>query len=151
VKPKKRVGNATARRAAQILVDKNVGFFIPTGKQRKNLVVAFVKRDKIVYGRAFDIVRLSAAVNLDNLAEVESKLDHVQLLEIKSTNKKNIAPDFKKHFFGVSAAEILVAQSLKKQFMFAFVNTLTGAHIEVDVAGMFARAKGIYPTWSIMF
>jgi hypothetical protein len=80
---KRRVGNQTARKAAQILVEKNEGFFIPTAKQKKNLVVAFVKQDMIVYGKAFDIVRLSSPVNLDDLSEVESKLDEIQLIEIK--------------------------------------------------------------------
>lgn len=143
-------GNATARLAAQILVEKNEGFFIPTAKQKKNLVVAFVKQDMIVYGKAFDIVRLSSAVNLDDLSEVESKLDQIQLIEIKSTNKQGIGPDFKKYFFGLTGAEVLVAQSLKKQFKFALVNTLTKAHIELELAEMFGRAKGIYPTWSIL-
>jgi hypothetical protein len=147
---KKRVGNQTARKAAQILVEKNAGFFIPTAKQKKNLVIAFVKQDMIVYGKAFDIVRLSSPVNLDDLSEVESKLDKIQLIEIKSTNKLGIGLDFKKYFFGLTGAEVLVAQSLKKQFKFVLVNTLTNAHIELDLAEMFGRAKGIYPTWSIL-
>jgi hypothetical protein len=151
VTTKKRVGNATARLAAQILVDKNQGFVIPTGKQKKNVVVAFVKKDRIVYGRAFDIVKLLKPVDLDDLADIEKKLESIQLYEIKSTNKKGIGPDFNKYFFGLTAAEVLVAQSLKKQFKFAFVNSLTGVHIELDLAEMFGRAKGIYPTWSILF
>ena len=148
---KRRVGNQTARKAAQILVEKKEGFVIPTGFQKKNLVVAFVKRDMIVYGKAFDIVKLSSPVNLDDLSEVETKLDQVQLIEIKSTNKSTVAPDFQKYFFGLTGAEVLVAQSLKKQFKFALVNTLTKTNIELDLAEMFGRAKGIYPTWSILF
>jgi len=53
----------------------------------------------------------------------------------------------------VETAEICEAlgiKSLKKQFKFALVNTLTNAHIELDLAEMFGRAKGIYPTWSIL-
>jgi hypothetical protein len=87
-----RQGNATARRAAQILVEKNQGFSIPTPQQKKNLVIAFVKSDRIVYGRAFDIVKLLKPVNLDELAEVEASLENIQLFEIKSTNKQNIGP-----------------------------------------------------------
>jgi hypothetical protein len=146
-----REGNTTARRAAQILTEKNQGFIIPTGSQKKNLVVAFVKRDMIVYGKAFDIVKLSSSVNLDDLADVEAKLDRIQLFEIKSTNKVGIGADFKKYFFGLTAAEVLVAQSLKKQFRFAFVNILTGVHLELELSQLFSKAKGIYPTWSIMF
>ena len=144
------MGNQTARKAAQILVEKNLGFIIPAAQQKRNLVLAFVKRDMIVYGRAFDIVKVSAPVNLDDPADVEAKLDQIQLVEIKSTNKATVAPDFQKYFFGLTGAEVLVAQSLKKHFKFAFVNTLTNTHIELDLAEMFGRAKGIYPTWSIL-
>ncbi len=147
---KKRVGNLTARLAAQILVEKDPQFVIPTSTQKKNLVVAYVKRDMIVYGKAFDIVKLLKPIDLNQLADVEEKLDDIVIYEIKSTNKVGIGPDFKKYFFGLTAAEVLVAQSLKKRFRFALVNTLTKAHIELDLAEMFGRAKGIYPTWSIL-
>jgi hypothetical protein len=46
---------------------------------------------------------------------------------------------------------VLVAQSLKKQFRFVFVNTATGEHLEMNLQEIFARARGIYPTWSISF
>ena len=78
---KKRVGNATARRAAQILVEKQLGFTLPTPKQKKNIVVAFVKRDMIVYGRAFDIIKLLAPVDLDDLSDVEAKINKIQLYD----------------------------------------------------------------------
>jgi dienelactone hydrolase len=75
--------NTTARRAAEILVQKDLGYVIPTGKQKKNLAVAFVKRDMIVYGKAFDIVRLSVPVDLDHIEEIERHLENVTLYEIK--------------------------------------------------------------------
>ena len=34
---------------------------------------------------------------------------------------------------------------------FEFVNTTTGDFLELDLVGIFARARGIYPTWSISF
>jgi hypothetical protein len=55
------------------------------------------------------------------------------------------------YFFALTAAEVLVAQSLKSQFRFIFVNTVTGAHIELMLSEVFARDRGIYPTWSISF
>ena len=147
---KKRVGNATARHAAQILVGKQLGFVLPTPKQRKNIVVAFVKKDMIVYGRAFDIVKLLAPVDLDDLSEVESKISKIQLFEIKSTNKDKISVTFRRYFFSLAAAEVLVAQSLKQQFKFALVNTLTKHLLELNLNELFGRAKGIYPGWSIL-
>ena|SRR5437773_729029 len=140
----------TAKKAAAILVAKNLGFIVPTAKQRLNLLVAFAKKGKVVYGKAFDVVKLSSAVNLDDLSEVERELPNITVFEIKSSRKK-LRPDFGGFFFGLTGAEVLVAQSLKKQFKFAFVSTETGDHLEMTISEMFARAKGIYPTWSICF
>jgi hypothetical protein len=52
-------GSKTASKAAKLLADKGVGYVVPTAKQKKNLVVACVKQEKIVYGKAFDVVRLT--------------------------------------------------------------------------------------------
>jgi len=94
----KNSGNTTAQRAGNILVAKGLEFVLPTGKQKKNLVVAFAKRDKIVYGKAFDIIKLSGRVDLDSLEKIESKLDRITLYEIKST-ARDLEPDFKGYIF----------------------------------------------------
>lgn len=143
-------GSATAGKAALLLVSQELGYLIPTAKQKKNLVVAFAKKDKIVYGKAFDVVRLSEPVDLDSLEEVEAGLPKIIVCEIKST-KKDVAADFRGYFFALTAAEVLVAQSLKEQFRFIFVNTVSGAHLELRLNEIFAKARGIYPTWSISF
>src|SRR5437762_5223809 len=91
-------GNTTARKAAQILVAKNIGYTIPTARQKKNLVIAFAKQDMIVYGKAFDILHLKERINLDSLEDVESHLDG------KSTNQK-FEDDFRGYFFALTAAE----------------------------------------------
>ncbi len=63
-------GQKTAKKAAAILVAKNLGFIVPTAGQKLNLLIAFAKKGKVVYGKAFDIVRLSGAVMLDDLADL---------------------------------------------------------------------------------
>src|SRR6266851_6257439 len=88
-------GHKTAKKAATMLAAK--GFIVPTGKQRQNLLVAFAKRGKVVYGRAFDVVKLSSPVDLDNLAEVEKHLEQIRVFEVKSTRKK-LRPDFSGYF-----------------------------------------------------
>ena len=143
-------GQKTAKAAAALLVAKKAGFIVPTGKQRQNLLVAFAKRGKVAYGKAFDVVKLYGPVNLDDLAETERHIEQVTVFEIKSTRKK-LRSDFSGYFFALTAAEVLVAQSLKKQFGFVLVNTETGKHLEMSLSEIFARAKGIYPTWSICF
>jgi len=143
-------GSKTASKAAKLLADKGVGYVVPTAKQKKNLVVACVKQEKIVYGKAFDVVRLTGKVDSDSLEDVEAKLAQILFCEIKST-KQDFDDEFRGYFFGISAAEDLVAQNLKEQFRFIFVNTITGAHLELKLNEVFARARGIYPTWSISF
>src|SRR5437667_11143307 len=107
-------GQSTAKKAAALLVAKNIGFAIPTAKQRQNLLVAFAKKGKVVYGRAFDIVKLSAPVNLDDLPDIERQLSHLTVLEIKSSRKK-LGSEFGGFFFSLTGAEVLVAQSLRQQ------------------------------------
>jgi hypothetical protein len=143
-------GSATAGKAALLLASKGLGYLVPTLRQKKNIVVAFAKRDMIVYGKAFDVIRLTEPVNLDSVNEVETHLSKLLLCEIKST-KKDVATDFRGYFFGLTAAEVLVAQNLKAQFRFIFVNTVSGAHLELQLNEIFAKARGIYPTWSISF
>ena len=140
----------TAKMAAELLAAKKVGFTIPTAKHKQNLLVAFAKKGKVVYGKAFDVVKLSGRVDLNDLADVENNLEKITIYEIKSTRKK-LEPNFAKYFFALTGAEVLVAQSLRKQFKFVFVNTLTGNYIELSLPEIFSKAKGIYPTWSISF
>lgn len=140
----------TAGRAAQQLVKKKRGFRIPTALEKRNLLVAFAERNLVVYGKAFDAVRLSKHVDLTDLSAVRTYLDAITVYEIKSTNRK-LPPTFKGYFFALTGAEMLVAQSLKHRFRFAFVNTVTGAVLDLSLIELFGRARGIYPTWSISF
>lgn len=146
-------GSSTAKLAMRMLTEGDPAFNEPTRAQRRNLAMAFAARDRIVYGRAFDAVRLieGPPIDLDDLAAVESGLDRLLLYEIKSTNRKNLGNDFKGYFFALTAAELLVAQSLRDQFRFLLIHTLTGHRLELDLEGVFKRARSIYPSWSVLF
>ncbi len=149
--PESRQG--TAMKAVKMLVDLNQGYIKPNNKARLNILIAFAKKNKVVYGKAFDIIRLkdSLKINLDDQQEVEKHLDSIIIYEVKSTNKKEVKLDFERYFFGLSTAELLVAQSLKSQFRFVFVNTNTKEILELTLKQVFEKAKGIYPVWSIQF
>lgn len=144
-------GQQTARRAVELLVKSGEGFILPTAEQRKALLFAFVQEDYIIYGKAFDIVKLKSPVDLNDSEDIRRHLDDIVIYEIKSTSKPTVKPDFRGYFFSLSTAELLVAQNLGPRFRFAFVNTLTRTHIELSLPEIFARARGIYPTWSIQF
>lgn len=125
----------------------------PSKAQRRNLAMAFAGQDRIVYGRAFDAVRISPGleVDLDDLASVENNLHDLTLYEVKSTNRKNLGDDFKGYFFALTAAELLVAQSLGEQFRFLLIHTLSGARLELSLQQLLSRARSIYPSWSVLF
>jgi hypothetical protein len=83
----KKTGNKqTAIAARSILLEKKLGFVVPTPRQKKTLVVEFAKAGFVVYGQAFDIVRLRSDIDLDDRESVERNLNNIDLYEIKSTN-----------------------------------------------------------------
>jgi hypothetical protein len=142
--------NQTAKKAAKILLQSGALFVVPTAKQKRLLLVEFAKRNLVVYGKAFDVVKLAHKLNLDDASEIARNLDKIVLCEVKSSNRK-LPEDFKGYFFALTTAELLVAQNLKHRYRFVFVNTVTNAYIELTLQELFGRARGIYPTWSIMF
>jgi hypothetical protein len=142
--------NQTANRAARILASKGVGFVVPTAKQKRILLVEFARCNLVLYGKAFDILKLLRPVDLDDVEEVRKNLEAILICEIKSTSNA-LPEDFKGYFFALTAGEMLVAQSLKKRFRFVFVNTTTGSFLELSLPELLAKARGVYPTWSISF
>ena len=142
--------NQTAKKAAKILLQSGSGFVVPTAKQKRLLLVEFARKNLVVYGKAFDVVKHSGRLDLDDADEIARNLDKIVLCEVKSSNRK-LPEDFKGYFFALTTAELLVAQNLKHRYKFVFVNTVTNAYIELTLQELFGRARGIYPTWSIMF
>ena len=149
--PEPQHGHHTAKRAVRILVDSGLGFTEPSRAERDALLVGFAMHRRVLYGAAFDAVRLSRPVDLTNTAEIAANMDAIMIYEIKSTNRTNMRADLKGYFFNVTAAELLVAQSLGPQYRFAFVNVLTAEHQEMTLGEVFGRAKAMYPAWHIRF
>lgn len=106
---------------------------------------------KVLYGAAFDVVRLAEPVDLSDPRAIAAAIDAITICEIKSTNRREMQPDLKGYFFNITAAELLTAQSLGSQYRFLFVNTLTGEHVEMALNEIFGRARGMYPAWHIRF
>lgn len=145
--------NQTAKRAAQILMEEDLRFVIPNSEQKKILLVEFARNNKVLYGKAFDIIKIhqNTIIDLSSPASVRDSVDRITICEIKSTNRKNIKPDFKGYFFGLTTAELLVAQNLCSQYKFVFVNIATRDILELTLTDIFAKAMNIYPQWSISF
>ena len=144
-------GNKTANKALEILLKKNKGFQILTPKEKTNLAIAFVKKNMVIYGKAYDIIKCKKKIDFSNEKEISDNLDSITVYEVKSTDRKNLKSDLSCYFFDLTTAELLVAQSLKKYFKFAFVNIITEQYQELTLNQVFAKSKGIYPKWAIRF
>lgn len=101
-------GQQTAKKAIEILLRSGNGFHLPTATARRHLLIAFAERNLVVYGKAFDIIKLSRPVDMEELDAVRANFDAITVYEIKST-RKNLGDDFRGYFFSLSGAEMLVA------------------------------------------
>ena len=147
--PKTANEKQTAKLAIRVLLELDPTFKEPTRQERDALLVGFAMQRKVLYGAAFDVVRVSAKVNLTNSAAIAANLRSIRAYEIKSTNKTATKADFRGYFFDLTTAELLVAQSLGDRYRFAFVNTLSKTWIDMSLNDIFARARKIYPKWAI--
>ena len=141
----------TAIKALKILKNKKIGFRVLNSTEKKNLALAFARKNMVIYGKAYDIIRCKKKIDFSNEKDVEKKLDDITVYEIKSTNRKDMKKDFSGYFFDLTTAELLVAQSLKTRFKFVFVNTVTENYNELSLNQVFAKSKAIYPKWAIRF
>ena len=84
-----------AKLAEKILVNKGIGFQIPTSEQKITLQIEFAKKGKVIYGKAYDIIKIenSITIDLDDPVDVANKIDNIILIEIKSTGQKRIGSD----------------------------------------------------------
>jgi hypothetical protein len=71
------------------------------------------------------------------------------LIEIKSTSQEAIGQDLKRYFFNITSAELLVAQSLKDQYRYLFLNLAGGDWQELSINEVLSRSKGPYPAHHI--
>jgi hypothetical protein len=122
-------------------------------KDRVRIAQAFAAINKVVYGKAFDLIRVTEGPEIDfaslDAVSTAAKDGRVVLIEVKSTSKAR-GPHFRQHFFSLSTAELLVAQSLgPKLYRFAFVNRHTDECYEVSLEQVYARSRAIYPVWSV--
>ncbi|MCH8833677.1 MAG: hypothetical protein IIA81_05240 [Thaumarchaeota archaeon] len=141
----------TTIKALEILKNKKIGFRVLNSTEKKNLALAFARKNMVIYGKAYDIIRYKKKIDFSNEKDVEKKFDDITVYEIKSTNRKDVKKDFSGYFFDLTTAELLVAQSLKTRFKFVFVNTVTGNYNELSLNQVFAKSKAIYPKWAIRF
>lgn len=140
---------ATERSARAIICEGDCRYRIPTAAQKKALLIGFAMCGKALAGTAFDAVRLEEEVDLDDCNDIAARNDRIVLIEIKSTGQEKIASDLSGYFFNITSAEMLIAQTLKDQYRFAFLNTVRGDWQELTLNEVMSRAKAIYPAFHI--
>ena len=143
--------NQTAKKAVEILYRAKAGFLKLNPTEKMNLAAAFAKKGKTVYGRAFDLVKCKKKVNFMNQSKLELKLGSVVVYEVKSTKRKDLSKSFEPYFFDLTTSEFLVAQSLGEQFKFVFVNIRTKQYVEMTLREVLAKARKLYPKWTVSF
>ena len=143
-------GHHTAKIAVRVLLECDTGFHEPSRMERDALLVGFAMRRRVLYGAAFNMsTPFSRPVDLADAEAIAANIDNSY--EIKSTNRRAMKPNLEGYFFNITAAELLVAQSIGQQFRFAFVNTLSGEYEEMSLNDVFARSRAMYPAWHIRF
>jgi len=152
IKPVRVHGAKTESAATSLLLKLNSEFRAPTASQKKKLLIAFARKNKVLYGRAYDVIRISGPepINLDDEEDIKKNFDRITIYEIKSTTRK-LDKAFKGYFFALTTAELLVAQNLKEKYRFIFVNINTEHTLEQSLQEVMNRATGLYPQWSISF
>ena len=141
----------TAKIAEKILLKKNKGFRLLSNNEKITLATAFARKNMIIYGKAYDIIKTRRQIDFTNEKDIEANLETITVYEIKSTNRKDLKNNFHGYFFDLTTAELLVAQSLGNKFKFAFVNTITENFMELTINQVYSKAKRIYPKWAITF
>ncbi|WBY08123.1 hypothetical protein PIB19_00770 [Sphingomonas sp. 7/4-4] len=145
------MGHRTAQRAVEILLEVDPAYRCPTRAERDAMLVGFARHRKVLYGAAFDVIRVEGDLDLSNSDAVAEAIERITICEVKSTNRAAMGSDLKGYFFNITAAELLTAQSVGERYRFVFVNTLTGEHQEMRLAEIFGRARAMYPAWHIRF
>ena len=100
---------------------------------------------------AYDMVRLSRELDLNDPQAIADHLNAITICEVKATNRKDVGEDLSGYFFNITGPELVSAQSLKQAYRFVFVHVLTGAIAERSLAEVLGASRGIYPSWHIRF
>jgi len=140
---------STEEKARKILL-KLEGFRQLSKIEKRNLIMEFAKKGKVVTIRAFDLVRTKKKINFLDKKDIAKNIDSITLIEMKSTDRE-LGKDFSRYFFGITMTEIIIAQSLKKQYKFVFVNIHSNEILELHLPQVFAKIKNLQLVMHLRF
>ena len=127
------------KKAINILL-KKPGYMELTNQQKKNLVVAFARKGKVVHKRAFDLIRISGKVDFSDENDIMKNLKNITFIELKSTASSKDSK-FSGQFFGLTVNEMSMGQTHKDQYRFIFLDIKNNNILEMGLKGVYSRMK----------
>lgn len=121
------------------------GYIRPSKEQRKEIKLFYVKHEKIIKGRGFDVI------DIDEVNLIGKKA--ITLYEVKTAGVergKKVGDKFKDFGFTLSENEKHNAKTLEKKYKFIFVNLYKKIFKVYKINDFFnPRISSFYKTWSV--
>lgn len=123
----------------------------PLGKSMAALILVLKEMGKNIKKTSFDCLHIEKGARIDfrDQASIRANLDKICFVEIKTTSRSDLGPDFDRYYCSVTQSEIDASRRLGKQYMVLVYNLLTGARMWLTMAELLARAKAVTPCYSI--
>lgn len=123
----------------------------PLGKSMANLIWALKQVGKNITRTSFDCLHIEKGVRVDfrDPASIQANLDRIRFVELKTSTRPNLPPDFDRYFFSVTQSELDAGKALGEQYVVLVCNLLTGARMWLTMAELLARARTVTPCYAI--
>ncbi|EMG37292.1 hypothetical protein PCS_01802 [Desulfocurvibacter africanus PCS] len=123
----------------------------PLGKSMAILLWALKEMGKDIKKTSFDCLHIEKGARIDfrDPASIRADLGKISFVEIKTSSRLNLAPDFDRYFCSVTQSELDAGRQLGEQYVVLVYNLLTGARMWLTMAELMARAKTVTPCYSV--
>ncbi len=102
--------NISAERQAINMLLKEDGYVELTSTEKKVLVIAYARKNKVIHKKAFDLIKISSNIDFSSEESVMGNIDNITFLEIKSTQSSR-DENFSGQFFGLTMREMIMGQT----------------------------------------
>lgn len=115
----------------------------PKGQQLKNLLAALENVDIKIKHSSFDAISLpdGKEVDLNNPESINSVIDELIFVEIKTANQDRVKESFTGFFFALTESEISASEALGNRHKVIFFNKITGNTLVTSIPEIINRAK----------
>lgn len=123
----------------------------PLGKSMANLLWALKQMGKSIKGTSFDCLHIEKGVRVDfrDPESIRANLDRIRFVELKTSSRPDLAPDFARYFCSVTQAELDAGRILGERYMVLVYNLVTDSRMWLTMAELMAKAKTVTPSYAI--